>query len=202
MKQQEVWDSIAESWNNLRRYPSNKRVIDLANTWKSGNILDLGCGNGRHLIPFSKNKFNCYGIDFSKNMINNAKLSFKKNNLKAVFKQATLTKIPFKNNTFNYIICLASFHSLNKKEQNIALKEIKRVLKPDGKLFIVVWNKWLPKFILKNKEQMIPWKFKDNTYQRYYYLFNIFELKNLLKKHNFKIKKSYVDKNISILAEN
>lgn len=202
MKQEEVWNSIAESWNNLRKYPSNKKIFDLANNWKPGKILDLGCGNGRHLIPFSKNRFNCYGIDFSKNMINNAKESFKKNKLKTVFKQAELTKIPFKDNYFDYIICLASFHSLNKKEQSTSLKEIKRVIKPNGKLFIAVWNKWQPRFIFKSKEQMIPWKIKDKIYQRYYYLFNIFEFKKLLKKHNFKIKKSYVDKNISILAEN
>jgi len=79
---------------------------------------------------------------------------------------------------------------------------MKRVLKPNGKLFIAVWNKWQPRFIFKSKEQIIPWKVKDKTYQRYYYLFNIFEFKNLLKKYNFKIKKSYIDKNISILAEN
>ena len=202
MKQEEVWNSIAESWNNLRTWPKKKRIFDLANNWKPGKILDLGCGNGRYSIPFAKNKFECYGIDFSKNMINNSKESFKKNNLKATFKQGTLTKIPFKDDTFNYIICLASFHHLNKKEQSTSLKEMKRVLKPKGKLFIAVWNKWQPRFIFKSKEQMIPWKIKDKTYQRYYYLFNIFEFKKLLKKYNFKIKKSYVDKNISILAEN
>lgn len=202
MKQEEVWNSIAESWNNFRKYPSNKRVIDLANTWEPGNILDLGCGNGRNLIPFAKKIFDCYGIDFSKNMIKNAKKSFKENKLKAKFKQAKLTKIPFKDNYFDYIICLASFHHLNKKEQSTSLKEMKRVLKPNGKLFIAVWNKWQPRFIFKSKEQIIPWKVKDKTYQRYYYLFNIFEFKNLLKKYNFKIKKSYIDKNISILAEN
>jgi len=202
MKQEEVWNSIAESWNNFRKYPSNKRVIDLANTWEPGNILDLGCGNGRNLIPFAKKRFDCYGIDFSKNMIKNAKKSFKENKLKAKFKQGELTKIPFKDNYFDYIICLASFHHLNKKEQSTSLKEIKRILKPKGKLFIAVWNKWQPRFIFKSKEQIIPWKVKDKTYQRYYYLFNIFEFKNLLKKYNFKIKKSYIDKNISILAEN
>ena len=202
MKQKEVWDSIAESWNNLRTWPKKEKIFDLANNWKPGKILDLGCGNGRYSIPFSKNKFDCYVLDFSKNMIKNAKESFKKNNLKAIFKQGELTKIQFRNNTFDYIICLASFHHLNKKEQDISLKEIKRVLKPNGKLFIAVWNKWQPRFIFKSKEQMIPWKFKENTYQRYYYLFNIFEFRNLLKKHNFKIKKSYVDKNISVLAEN
>ena len=202
MKQQEVWNSIAESWNNFRKYPSNKKVIDLANNWKPGKILDLGCGNGRHLIPFTKKGFDCYGIDFSKNMINNSKESFKKNNLKATFKQGTLTKIPFKDNNFDYIICLASFHHLNKKEQSTSLKEIKRVLKPNGKLFIAVWNKWQPRFIFKSKEQMIPWKVKDKTYQRYYYLFNIFEFKKLLRKHNFEIKKSYFDRNISVLAKN
>jgi len=202
MKQEEVWNSIAESWNNLRTWPKKKIIFDLANNWKPGKILDIGCGNGRYSIPFAKKGFDCYGIDFSKSMIKNAKESFKKNNLKAIFKQEELTNIPFKNNYFDYIICLASFHHLNKKKQSTSLKEMKRVLKPNGKLFIAVWNKWQPRFIFKSKEQMIPWRIKDKTYQRYYYLFNIFEFKKLLRKHTFKIKKSYFDRNISVLAEN
>ena len=115
MKQEEVWNSIAESLNNFRKYPSDKELIDLANKWKPGKILDLGCGNGRNLIPFTKNKFDSYGLDFSKNMIKNANKKFKENNLKATFKQGILTKISFKDNKFDYIICLASFHHLNKK---------------------------------------------------------------------------------------
>ena len=118
MKQEEVWNSIAESWNNLRTWPKKKIIFDLANNWKPGKILDIGCGNGRYSIPFAKKGFDCYGIDFSKSMIKNAKESFKKNNLKAIFKQEELTNIPFKNNYFDYIICLASFHHLNKKKQS------------------------------------------------------------------------------------
>ena len=37
-----------------------------------------------------------------------------------------------------------------KVENEKLLKEIKRVLKPNGKLFIAVWNKWQPRFIFKS----------------------------------------------------
>ena len=100
-----------------------------------------------------------------------------------------MTKIPFKNNKFDYLLCIASFHHLNKNDQKRSLEEFKRILKPGGKIYITCWNKWQYKFFLKKKEMFIPWKIQNKEYDRYYYLFNYFELKSLLKKY-FRVEKS------------
>lgn len=200
--QKEVWDSLAEGWNNFRRKPFPYTVLKLSDKWKKGKILDLGCGNGRNLVPFSEKGFDCYGVDFSEKMLEYAKGRFSKRKLTAEFKFGDLAKIPFEDNFFDYIICIASFHHLNKKDQIKSLNEIKRVLKEDGKLYLTIWNKWQGKFLFGKKEKFMSWKIKDEIFERYYYFFNIFEIKRLLRKFGFKIEKSFgiFRKNIEIVC--
>ncbi|MEK6841361.1 MAG: class I SAM-dependent methyltransferase [Nanoarchaeota archaeon] len=188
--QEKIWDSLAESWNNFRNKPEEiVYYFKDKYTNNAGRIIDLGCGNARNLIPF--NNFICYGADFSKKMLEKAKLKSDKYGLDLRLHKANLTKLPFKDNFFDYALVLASLHNLETKELRLnALKEVYRILKKDGIALITVWNKWQLKFLLSKKDCLVPWKQRDKIYYRYYYLFNYFELKNLLKKNNFKILES------------
>ena len=187
--QEDIWNTVAEQWNRFRGKPFPNIVYNLSRTWKKGKILDIGCGNGRNLIPFAEKDFICEGLDFSIEMVKNAKSKFKKLSLKSKFHVSNMTKLPFKDDNFDYLICVASFHHLNKFEQKKALKEFKRILKPKGKMYITSWNKWQSEFVFGKKEIFVPWKIGEKKYERYYYMFNYFEFKNLLKKY-FKIESS------------
>src|SRR3989344_1575796 len=198
MNQERVWDFIAESWNNFRQKPSEKEVFNL--DWKKGILLDIGCGNCRNLLPFKH--LELYGADFSSEMLKQAKKYCNKNNLKVNLQKADMRKIPFKDNFFDYCLCLASLHHLNKGDADKSLKEIYRILKKEGQCLISVLNKYL-RFIFKKKETYLSWKRKDKVYQRYYYLYNYFEFKKLLLMNNFKIIKSgkIFAKNITFLIQ-
>jgi len=202
--QKEIWNFIADSWNKFRKKPFPDTVLKLSEKWKRGKVLDLACGNGRNLAPFVKNDFDCYGVDFSKKMVENAREMFRRRKLTAKFRIGDLIDIPFEDDFFDYVICIASFHHLNKKDQVKSLKEIKRVLKNNGKLYLTVWNKWQGKFLFSKKEKSMSWKIKDKVFERYYYFFNFFEIKKLLKKSGFKIEKSFgiLEKNIEIICVN
>ncbi|MBI4158771.1 class I SAM-dependent methyltransferase [Candidatus Woesearchaeota archaeon] len=190
MNQKEVWNKIAPSWNNFRNKPL-KELKGL--NWKRGKILDLGCGNCRNLLPFKN--LDCYGIDFSKEMLKEAKKFTKKHNFNVKLKQAEITKVPFKDNTFNYILATATLHHSKNPEK--AVKEIHRALKIKGEAFITVWNKLQLRFILKKQETYIPWKQKEKTLQRYYNFISYFQLKKMIKKYKFKIISSkFLGKNI------
>ncbi|MBL7147289.1 MAG: class I SAM-dependent methyltransferase [Nanoarchaeota archaeon] len=194
MNQEQVWNSIAESWTNFRQKPK-KELYNL--NWKKGNLLDVGCGNCKNLLPFKN--LDLYGIDFSSEMLKQAKKFCEKHNLKVALKKADMRKLPFKDNFFDYILCLASLHHINKKDADKSLKEIYRVLKKKGQCFISVWNKLQFRFLFKKKETYILW----NKYRRYYCLYNPLELKKLLLKNKFKIIKSgkIFDKNIKFLIQ-
>ena len=52
---------------------------------------------------------------------------------------ADCTNLPFNDNSFEYIICIAVIHHLSTYKRKLkALKEIQRLLKSDGKALISV----------------------------------------------------------------
>ena len=138
MEQKQVWNSIAESWYNFRHWPI-RIAKKLSKEWQPGKILDIGCGNSRNLLPFYQNNFTCYGIDFSENVIELAKKYISKHEMKVNLKIANAENLPYKNNFFDYCLSLAVLHHVKNKEK--AIQEIYRVLKPNGKAIICVWNK-------------------------------------------------------------
>ena len=188
MLQVKIWDSIAEGWNNFRQKPFPSIINEVALEWKIGKILDIGCGNCRNLIPFAKNGFSCYGIDFSENMLKFAKKLCDKNKVNVKLKLGKAEKLPFKKESFDYCLNIASLHHVETSERRKkALDKMYRVLKPRGKALIFVWNKLQPKFLFKPTNSYVSWRRKGKVYWRYYHLFNYWELKKLLKKHSFKI---------------
>ncbi len=185
-KQQEVWDSMAESWKKFRDQPFPKIVLNLVKKWKPGKILDIGCGNSKNLMPFAKKEFECYGIDFSNKMISLAKTLLGESDIK--LRVANAKKLPFKSKSFDYCLNIALLHHIpTEKERILTLTEMRRVMKKDGKALITVWNKFQFPFLRKKKQLYIPWSFKDRIYYRYYYFFDYKELADMLRKVGFRI---------------
>ncbi|MEM7819287.1 MAG: methyltransferase domain-containing protein [Candidatus Aenigmatarchaeota archaeon] len=177
MNQNEVWDNIASSWYNLRKKPFSE-VLEFLNN-KNGIILDIGCGTGRHFI---KNK-NLVGIDSSLNMLKLAKKYIFKNNLNVKLVLCDASSLPFKDNTFNFIIFIATLHCIEKEKREMCIQELKRVMKNNGEAMITVWNRWQPRFFLKKKDIYVPWRVENKKFMRYYHLFTKSEFKKLLKKY-------------------
>ena len=91
----------------------------------SDKIIDIGCGNGfvSQLFP----NFDIVGIDISDGMLAHNPHKWIK---------APAEKIPFPDNTFDYVICRSLLHHL--EQPLVGLKEMYRVLKPGGKF--VCWD--------------------------------------------------------------
>src|SRR3990167_9572227 len=103
MNQEQVWNSIVDSWNNFRQKPYEKELSLL--NWKKGKLIDIGCGNCRNLLSFKN--LELYGIDFSSKMLEKAKIFCNKNKLKVNLKKSDMRKIPFGDNFFDYCLSLA-----------------------------------------------------------------------------------------------
>jgi D-alanine-D-alanine ligase len=111
----------------------------LLNLDKNANILDLCCGQGRHVMEFARRGYtNMHGIDRSHYLIARAKKQAKKEGLSINFKEGDARKIPFKNNQFDAVTLLGnSFGYFETQEDDqLLLAEISRILKPKGKLLI------------------------------------------------------------------
>ncbi|WP_013324447.1 class I SAM-dependent methyltransferase [Gloeothece verrucosa] len=103
-------------------------------------VLDLGCGTGEfeRLLLTENPEQKIIGIDISEEMLVKAK--YKCQGYPNVsFQQASVSSLPFNTHTFDVIVSASAFHYFEHPET--AIQEIKRVLKPDGKVVILDWCK-------------------------------------------------------------
>lgn len=116
-------------YNIFARYNSMllKKVM---NEVKHKTVLDVGCGIGLTADMLSK-KTNFYGIDLDEEAI-----TYMNKTYDGEFIVADAMKIPYGDNFFDYVICTSVLEHL--KDDVKVLKEIKRVLKPRGKLVLIV----------------------------------------------------------------
>ncbi|MDD5732114.1 MAG: class I SAM-dependent methyltransferase [Patescibacteria group bacterium] len=150
----EAYDAIAETFSHTR----NKPWYDMASfkdVIKEGEVLDLGCGNGRLYDVFVNNpKIKFTGIDFSPKLIDLALERYKgikgKNAPKFIVADITDSKIFEVNKKYDAIVLFASYHHiLNKKERMDLLARISDHLKDDGIVIVTVWNLWNSKTMKK-----------------------------------------------------
>ncbi len=99
------------------------------------NILDLGCGNGKNSNYIAEqgihNKIT--GIEISETALKHARELIPSGNF---IKQSIGMPLDFSDSSFSIILDVTSSNSLNESERAIYLKEITRLLKPSGYLFV------------------------------------------------------------------
>ncbi|MGY5352950.1 class I SAM-dependent methyltransferase [Wenyingzhuangia sp. IMCC45533] len=135
------------------------------------SILEIGMGNGFFVegLLSMANDLKYVGADFSAVMVEEAQKI--NGHLKsASFVEASVEELPFPNNEFDLITTTNTIYFWPNLEQNI--KEVLRVLRPNGKLLIAYRSKsFMDQLELSN------------------YGFNKFEsndIENLLSEHHFK----------------
>ena len=138
MQLQEYFDQLAPTWDNEL---SQERLNCLGNIVKElgiepgYHVLDIGSGTGV-LLPFLiaelGNEGKIVALDFSEEMLCQAKA---KNFPPIVrFAQADVLAIPLADNSVDLAICNSAFPHFDDKA--MALKEIARVLRNNGRLVI------------------------------------------------------------------
>lgn len=213
---------MATYFSITRPYLS-KDLLELKKYPKTGDrILDLGCGNGRLTQLFDRQKIDYVGVDTAAKMVEIAQKKYPQDNF---FIQKNPIKIDMPTDTFDLVFCLSVFHHVPSEQSRLKyLKEIHRVLKPNGRLILTVWNlnkrRHLTLELLANKikNRRIDWgdlfiTFKDNTgqtiAQRYHHRFKQDEIVSLLENADFTIEelrhdkrgKKYENENIVLIAK-
>lgn len=102
---------------------------------KSKVILNIGCGYGWFEVHALKH--NCkkiYGIEISENDLETARKSI--NNKRIEFKVGSAIKLPFPSNYFDTVVSWDVLEHIPKNTERTMFKEINRVLKHNGKLYL------------------------------------------------------------------
>lgn len=120
--------NLNPKWSYYPLYLEKLKFVNkfLIRNAKGKKILDVGSGDGALVEKYHKQGYNIQGLD-----LNYSSKSVKKGNI---------TKLPYKRDSFDIVLCLDMLQYLTFKDQERALQEIERVTKKNGFILITVPN--------------------------------------------------------------
>lgn len=131
--------NFSKFFSNIQEAPWYRQFLNpvINEISTEGKLLDIGTGSGKLIQILSKEKaIECVGVDTSQKMLDEAKIKLKVIKVELI-KIEPNKKLPFKNNSFNYItICNVLFHLTN-KQIDFMLSDAQKLLIENGKIIIL-----------------------------------------------------------------
>lgn len=136
----ELYNHSSENWVRknsilLSDYTARPAIFNLCEPLKKGVVLDLGCGEGycsRELMKRGAEKI--FGIDVSEKMIDAARDEEQKEPLGIEYNIGDATNLSqFLNHKFDLVVAVFLFNYLDIRQTEACMKEVIRVLKPEGR---------------------------------------------------------------------
>lgn len=149
-------------------YPSElvRYLIKRFKLQKKDKILEIGVGNGDFLEQFDKKGLVCYGVDIEVSKHVSKKIKIKKVNL-------VKNKLPYADSFFDIVYSKSVIEHFYRDEINFVMEELKRVLKPGGKII----------FLTPDWQSQMATFFEDYTHV---HPFDALALADMLKIFSFK----------------
>jgi ubiquinone/menaquinone biosynthesis C-methylase UbiE len=167
------------------------------NERKNIKILEIGCGSCSNLWMISREGFDSYGIDLSAQAIDLGKKMLDRWGVSAELKVASMTNLPYEDESFDVVIDVFSSNCLNENDFSVCFSEVKRVLKGGGSFFTYTPGKKSDAFLNHQPAKMIDKSTlsgiyrKNSPFEGNYYPFrfvHIEEHRNFFEKFGFKVK--------------
>ncbi len=152
------YEEIAEYYDYI--FPFNREQIkfvkrSLMEPYQNKKILDIGCGTGDLVLGLWKEGFAVTGIDSDQAMIQKA--ANKTTDNPVFFTQMDMKDMTghFTPSSFDTVLCFGNtlVHLAGMKEIEKVCKEVKSILKPNGKFLIQILNY---EYIVDNKIRSLP----------------------------------------------
>lgn len=135
-------DKIGYDEQMKERYDLEPYILDFANfrSVSSKKVLEIGVGLGSDHQMFAQNNCDLYGVDLTKRAIEHTQRRLELNNLESNLQVLSAETLPFSDNFFDLIYSWGVIHHAENPE--IILCEISRVLKTNGSIKIMLYNKY------------------------------------------------------------
>ncbi|WP_223070379.1 class I SAM-dependent methyltransferase [Paenibacillus caui] len=116
------------------------QMIGWLDLGKGSEILDLCCGMGRHSMALEEAGYKVTGVDLSDVLLREARRNDPEGRI--TWKKADMRNLPFKDEQFDAVVNLfTSFGYFEHDTEHLkVLKEVRRVLKPEGRFIIDFLN--------------------------------------------------------------
>lgn len=103
------------------------------------SVLEIGCGAGAAVRSYVKSGAIVFAVDLTEISVKRTYKSLQLFNLNGSVIQADACSLPFKDNSFDYVLSFGVLHHIPSTGQGI--KEVRRVLMPGGKAMIALYYK-------------------------------------------------------------
>lgn len=139
-KEKKFWNSLAKGYDGFVKKIAGKTYNTIFTNLKkdvagAGHVLEIATGTGLIAFEIGDSVNRVTAIDFAPEMIRVAKEKcLQQNNQNIDFLIGNATNLEFQNNFFDLIVASNVMHIL--PEPRLALHEMKRVLKDDGKIIL------------------------------------------------------------------
>lgn len=122
---------------NTGRAPEQKIIFNKVKNVLPANaaVLEVAPGPGFLAIEFAKAGNKVTALEISKTFVEIAEANAKEARVSIDFRLGNASDMAFEGNSFDFIICVAAFKNFSEPVQ--AIREIYRVLKPNGKACIM-----------------------------------------------------------------
>lgn len=117
-----------------------RRILRRAHLLTGERVLDIGCGTGTTAIEAAKivgAGGSVTGIDASQEMIARARKKAMRSGSEVEFAQAFVESLPFFDAQFDVVVSTLMLHHLSGKVRRQCAAEIRRILKPGGRVLAV-----------------------------------------------------------------
>lgn len=111
---------------------SPPELLEFIETHKPGRAIDIGCGTGTNVITLATAGWKVTGVDFAPRAIKLAHQKLNKANVQAELFVKDATRLGGINGPFDLAFDLGCFHSLPHDAKPEYVKQLNRVLTPNG----------------------------------------------------------------------
>ena len=117
-------------------------LVDQAGIADGHRTLDLGCGTATLSILLKQKQPNAVivGIDGDAKILQIAKKKAHKAGVDITFDEGMSFDLPYEDESFDRIVSSLFFHHLSRESKLETLREVNRVLKPDGEFHVADWG--------------------------------------------------------------
>lgn len=138
------YDWLAAAYCLGRETQMRERTLDVAGVGAGDHVLDVCCGTGTLALAAKRRvgaSGSVHGVDASEEMIARARTKSARSRLLVAVEIATAQSLPFPEATFDVVFCTLALHHLPQDARAGAIEEMRRVVKPGGRVLIVEFRK-------------------------------------------------------------
>lgn len=134
----ETYEEIGTHFSKTREYawPEVEEFVEAQGPVDTA--LDIGCGNGRHTELLSNVASRVLGLDVSRSLLMEARTRVGDD---VTLLQSDASRLPVRDELVDLAIYVATIHHLpTRDDRRATLRELARVLAPDGRALVSAWS--------------------------------------------------------------